>query len=163
MRGAAHARSWALTGIYRQRRSQRHALKHWHDSTTCSLAAFPVALRRVYATARKNYPDSVGVPAFLTSPSILLLPSAWRIQLALYVATSALVAVKKPSWLERTLPPVWTLNCLGNAILIMLFLTEENAVQASYEGIVIDVRMHVHPRSPLLIPCSIPLVTFPVG
>ncbi|KZV80869.1 hypothetical protein EXIGLDRAFT_845163 [Exidia glandulosa HHB12029] len=136
----------SLSRKHPKRPSQRRLLKAWHDSTTLSLAAFPVALRRVFAVAREKYPDSIGLPALLASPSILLIPSTWRIHLALYAATSALVAVEKPPRLERALPPVWTLNCIGNAILIMLFLTQENSVQESYEQIVVNHSSGYIPR-----------------
>lgn len=125
-----------LLKTLRRSRSKRRVADVWTDKTTYSIATFPLALRRSFALARAAYPDSLGVPVFLASPSLLLIPSEWRIHLALYAGTSALVAIDKPPGLRRVLPPIWTLNCIGNAILIMLFLTEENGVHPTYSAIV---------------------------
>ncbi|KAH7108094.1 hypothetical protein BKA62DRAFT_6830 [Auriculariales sp. MPI-PUGE-AT-0066] len=54
--------------------------------------------------------------------------------------------MKRPPEIERWLPPVWTLNCLGNAILIYLFLTEKDSVQPSYERIVLNHSSGYIPR-----------------
>lgn len=132
--------------LLRARRSPKpsdvlvEAALEWRSPSTLKMALFPVVFRRIYRAAQAQYTASYIVPAALTAPTLLLLPSGLRVHVALNVASAALLSIPKPPRLKHLLPPTWSLNVFGNAVLIWLFVRDGGHVQPSYEAAIVHVR-----------------------
>lgn len=87
--------------------------------------------------------------ALLSSPLLLLLPHGLRLYIAVYASTTALATFlrsppltdseKLSSWRGK-LPPIWTLNVVGNAIMLPLWLFgSEGTLSKAYDDVVASV------------------------
>ncbi|KAI5118202.1 hypothetical protein M0805_005556 [Coniferiporia weirii] len=128
------------------------------DGTSIKLALFPTVLPALYAyllriqhlgLARTPFPAQFA--ELLASPTLLLLPHAWRVQVALYFASAALLHSYRNSrsesgWIRLLpVPPVWTLNVVGNALLLWAFLFRSEAFLRSYEDVILSHSTHYVP------------------
>lgn len=103
------------------------------------LFLFPLVLSQLYRAAQR-VPGPKWIPELTASPALLLVPSTWRVHFALYAVTAALLHTSKRWMYRKYLPPVWTLNSLGNAWLIWTFLFERHAFPSSYARVILSVR-----------------------
>ena len=111
------------------------------DAVSIKLALFPAIFPVLYTALRQRFGKNGTVAEPLSSTLLVLLPKSIRIQFALYTASAALLHTGRGSAVRRILPPVWTLNILGNAILLWAFLFRSNAFPRSYERVILSASL----------------------
>ncbi|EJD03402.1 uncharacterized protein FOMMEDRAFT_20509 [Fomitiporia mediterranea MF3/22] len=114
------------------------------DKTAVQIALFPTLIPRLYPYFRRQLGTS-GLAELISSAFLLLIPPSWRVQAALYATSSALYHSGKTSRLRQWLPPTWTLNIIGNAILLWAFLFKSEAFPSVYERVILSNSTHYVP------------------
>lgn len=126
--------NWCLS----RRRIDQRTWMSVVDESSIRIALFPTLLPRVYRYLRDRF-GSPGSAELLSSTLLRLLPSSWRVHVALYAASSALYHTGTSSRWRRFLPPSWTLNIVGNTYLLWAFLFQSEVFPRAYERVILSV------------------------
>ena len=103
------------------------------------IALFPTLVPELYSYSKQFSPETPFLSELVCSPSLLLLPPSWRVQVVLQIATEALLHIGEGSRWRKKLPPTWTLNVFGNVWLLWAFLFKSQAFPKAYEKVILSV------------------------
>lgn len=107
-------------------------------------ALFLTLLPRVYANLRRRYP-TFHWPATLSSSALLYLVKPYlRRTMVIYAAVAALFNYKRDALIRKKLPPLWTLNLVGNAWLLWAFLFHAGSFPGGYGQVILQVSVCLH-------------------
>ncbi|KZS98444.1 hypothetical protein SISNIDRAFT_481182 [Sistotremastrum niveocremeum HHB9708] len=107
---------------------------NYTDPSSIKTALFPALLPPVYASLRSK---NAQVAEVLSSPLLMLLPHGIRLEVAMYLVTSALQARVRRSPLNKHLPPIWWFNTVANTLLLWSFLRHRKSFPRTYESLLL--------------------------
>ena len=114
------------------------------DASTLRISLFPALLpaihRRLVDSIRSSHPNLQAFAEVLSAPVLMLLPTNFRVQIVLYTSCAAILHSARKSGLSKSLPPIWTLNMLGNAWLLWALVFCNEAFPKAYARVTIAVR-----------------------
>ena len=107
--------------------------------SSAGIALFPAITPEIYSYSKQLTADTPFLAEAISSPTLLLLPQSWRVQLVIQVVTEALLRTGQGSQWRKRLPPTWTLNVVGNIWLLWAFLFKSEAFPKAYEKVILSV------------------------